>query len=620
MVYPRFHYLSLVAATVLLSFAPELQEPTLNYWKALAVSVPESQLIALDIGQIRVGDSVEVLWQNKWWPARVLEIKEGNYCITYEGFDSSWNECVTSERIRSVSETADAKAERFYQVGFNYLANQDYLQAIESLEQSLAISEAENLDNAIVQERVYNALSTVYAIVGNFDKLEYYAQKHLAIAEQLTDSSAATIALVRLGTVYFNLGEYAKAEAHLKQALEDSQNLAPASRGFALSTLVQTYLASGKTEIAIAHLEDALQTAQTFNDPELQLAALEGLGIAYVMQQNYSKAINFFEHNRETAQQYQGLFDISILANAWNNLGFAFLQANNLLKAEDALSKAVDLWESQRSKLGSEDLYKVSIFELQALSYTNLQKVLILQGKPEAALEIAERGRARALVELLAQRLSPQTLEKVQQTPPTLEEIRKIAETQNATLVEYSLIDTSVNFAIPGKVRPKELAIWVIKPTGEVGFEQVDLSTLDSPLENLVTNTRQSMGVGERSLYSSFEPLPDQTERLQQLHQLLIEPIAQYLPTNPDERIIFLPQGELFLVPFPALQDASGKYLIEKHTILTAPAIQVLELTREQRSREAGGAGEAGGDGGAGTQPQPIPGGEKEGDKGEIPH
>ncbi|MEH1839058.1 MAG: CHAT domain-containing protein [Nostoc sp.] len=44
-----------------------------------------------------------------------------------------------------------------------------------------------------------------------------------------------------------------------------------------------------------------------------------------------------------------------------------------------------------------------------------------------------------------------------------------------------------------------------------------------------------------------------------------------------------MPQAELFFVPFPALQDQSGKYLIEKHTILTAPAIQVLQLTHQQK-------------------------------------
>jgi CHAT domain-containing protein len=75
---------------------------------------------------------------------------------------------------------------------------------------------------------------------------------------------------------------------------------------------------------------------------------------------------------------------------------------------------------------------------------------------------------------------------------------------------------------------------------------------------------------------------------LQQLHQLLIQPIADLLPTDPESRVIFILQGELFLVPFAALQDANKKYLIEQHTILTAPSIQVLDLTYQQKQRLAG--------------------------------
>ena len=44
--------------------------------------------------------------------------------------------------------------------------------------------------------------------------------------------------------------------------------------------------------------------------------------------------------------------------------------------------------------------------------------------------------------------------------------------------------------------------------------------------------------------------------------------------------IVFIPQNELFLVPFPALQAANGKYLIQSHTVLTSPSIQVLGLTQ----------------------------------------
>jgi CHAT domain-containing protein len=50
-----------------------------------------------------------------------------------------------------------------------------------------------------------------------------------------------------------------------------------------------------------------------------------------------------------------------------------------------------------------------------------------------------------------------------------------------------------------------------------------------------------------------------------------------------EDRIIFVPQGDLFQVSFPALKDKEGKYLIEKHTIQTATSIQLLKLTHNLR-------------------------------------
>ncbi|MGB7445027.1 MAG: CHAT domain-containing protein [Coleofasciculaceae cyanobacterium] len=75
------------------------------------------------------------------------------------------------------------------------------------------------------------------------------------------------------------------------------------------------------------------------------------------------------------------------------------------------------------------------------------------------------------------------------------------------------------------------------------------------------------------------------SQPLRQLDRYLIEPITNLLPTNPDTSVIFIPHALLFLVPFPALQDQTGKFLIEKHTIVTSPSIQVLELTRQQKEK-----------------------------------
>lgn len=48
-----------------------------------------------------VGDSVAVLWQNKWYGASIIERKQGLYKVHYDGYASSWDEWVESNRIRS---------------------------------------------------------------------------------------------------------------------------------------------------------------------------------------------------------------------------------------------------------------------------------------------------------------------------------------------------------------------------------------------------------------------------------------------------------------------------------------------------------------------------------------
>ena len=153
-------------------------------------------------------------------------------------------------------------------------------------------------------------------------------------------------------------------------------------------------------------------------------------------------------------------------------------------------------------------------------------------------------------------------------------------------------MSSSDDFKVKGKQQNKEseLYIWVINPTGEVTFRSSDLKPLwqqqNILLADLVNSSREAIGVRGRGLEVVAKvDGASQGERFQQLHQLLIEPIADLLPTDPNARVVFIPQESLFLVPFAALQDKDGKYLIEKHTILTAPSIQVLELTRQQRQR-----------------------------------
>ncbi|MEG3906606.1 CHAT domain-containing protein, partial [Microcoleus sp. w2-18aC4] len=320
--------------------------------------------------------------------------------------------------------------------------------------------------------------------------------------------------------------------------------------------------------------------AREIKDRQGEGAILGNLGAVYFYLGNNAKAIEHLQLSLAIAREIKDRRGEGL---ALNSLGATLLKAGNPTEAEKMLINGIQVWESMRQMLGSNDANKISIFEEQDRTYRLLQQVRVAQNNPIAALEIAERGRARAFVDLLTERLSSGSTNPVINTSPNQDQIRQIAKAQNATLVQYSIIYDG--FQIQGKQEPRESAlyIWVIQPTGEIAFREVDLKPLwqkhKASLTSLIVGNQEFLAVRSRNSVGSTQPQPD----LPSLHQLLIDPIASLLPKDPNARVIFIPQGSLFQVPFPALQDANGIYLIEKHTILTAPSIQVLDLTRQQK-------------------------------------
>ncbi len=217
--------------------------------------------------------------------------------------------------------------------------------------------------------------------------------------------------------------------------------------------------------------------------------------------------------------------------------------------------------------------------------------MLIAENKPEAALKVAERGRARALVALLQQRFS-----ETNSSPLNLAQLQQTAQAENATLVEYSEIYNSRNRNL------EELYIWGIQPSGKITFRRVEVAGLlpkqCSSLSNYIKASRAELAFNDRAsrdieLQSNAAPnscLPDSdpTQKLKTLHKILTDPIADLLPSDPNQHVIFIPQDSLFLVPFAALQDANGKYLIEQHTIRTSSSIQLLDQTRALKAQAKG--------------------------------
>ncbi|MCT7994807.1 CHAT domain-containing tetratricopeptide repeat protein [Laspinema olomoucense] len=483
----------------------------------------------------------------------------------------------------------------------------EYAQAEEFYRRSLEI--ARLIGNKVGQGNTLLGLGLVYFNLGEYVKAEAFYRDSLEIKRLIGDKAGQGNLLSNLGNIYWQQGDSAQAEEFYLNSLEIKRLIGDkAGEGSTLSHLGTVYRNRGEYDKAEEFYQQSIEIARLIGDEAGEGNSLNHLGMVYFNRGEYAKAEEFYRKSLEIAKLIGNQVGES---SALQNLGMIYQNRGEYPQAEQSYFASIEASEELRPGLTDEQ--KISLFEQQAKTYERLQKVLILQNKTETALKISERGRARAFVELLAARLGDSVENSGMVPPPNLSEIKQIAVAQNATIVQYSLIRDRPLEAPAQTFLESELYIWVIQPNGEIIFRRTDLKPLleehNAGLTQIIADARcfdnflcrrhlriaqsregtpevrsdRPSGANQSSEPPTAPPHSTENRQLKKLHQLLIEPIADLLPTNPTERVIFIPQGSLFLVPFPALPNATGEYLIEKHTLLTAPSIQALNLIREQK-------------------------------------
>ena len=329
-------------------------------------------------------------------------------------------------------------------------------------------------------------------------------------------------------------------------------------------------------------------------DSDSESMIRHNLARIYLLTERYSVALPILEALTAEGWTWSGL---------GNNLALAYFHTGNYRAAEQVLNGVLADWDQIREGDDLGDADRVTLFEQQAHSYALMQRVLVVQGKTDAALAMAERGRARALVTQLIQQNGSSD------EPLTVAQIRAVARAQNTTLVVYAALGDGQRVLGNAVDIETDLFTWVVPPSGPITFNQTPLepfwtgesvrsapASAASPLEALVATTRLALGVTSRGVgvvptdrrvtddLPASNPLP-----LQSLHEILIEPIAPALPSDPNAVVTLIPQGPLFLVPFAALPDQNGQTLMEQHTLALSPSVQTLALAPEVQPQRAGG-------------------------------
>jgi tetratricopeptide (TPR) repeat protein len=515
------------------------------------------------------------------------------------------------------------------------------------LNTSLDILPFEN-ENGLLQSILFQLESSPLIMTGfNSIKEENIHKVYKSIETQIKSTDLYTWYYFYLGEAYYKQGNYTKAKEYLQNVLTKAKksNL-KITEVYSLLSLSKLYIALGEYSNAVIYSQEALKKIEGSNvSKKIKVEALHALGYA-----------NFKIGKIQEAEKIV-VQSLDAIENIFNEN--IFFNKSSGLDELDVLLVKPSLFTSELSN-------NVELFNLQSNITNTLQQIYVRENKFYLALLASEKGKGRAffnftrkieksklLKPLFAYKIlseltndNTQFLKKLREgdfvkkiaeveeifkpilSPPSQQKIKQIAQTQKATLVEYSIVDDSKIF------------IWVIKPTGEITFHQVDLKAQKNnkqfaSISELVPRIREAIKVradgtrgrlafapGDRVRFKddppnsepyeivsidtkngiltvkhpdfaanvtiprSIKDVEDKSQTsLQLLHELLIQPIENELPSNPDARIVFIPHKELFLVPFPALQDKTGKYLIEKHTILTAPSIQTLQLTHYQRQR-----------------------------------
>jgi CHAT domain-containing protein/tetratricopeptide (TPR) repeat protein len=265
------------------------------------------------------------------------------------------------------------------------------------------------------------------------------------------------------------------------------------------------------------------------------------------------------------------------LAQVWEARG-------DLTLAQQTLDGVIEQLERYRSELAPSDFLKQGFGDTFGDAYNVGVRVAMRRGDDPRALTAAERLRSRAFADLLAFRRQREADQAEVETgtwalggpamrlpapgafadSPHLARaldsgaLAALAARLNTTLVVYWL-QGAVSYA------------WVVQPGGAI--HGVELGASPGAISRAVA--RASDATPDVAIDTAASSTVDR-EPYRALYAMLWAPIEAWLPGDADARLTVIPHGPLFALPFGALLDPRGRYVIERFAIHYAASGAVL--------------------------------------------
>jgi CHAT domain-containing protein/Tfp pilus assembly protein PilF len=428
-------------------------------------------------------------------------------------------------------------------LGEVYRQKQDYARAEDLFRRSLVLSEdLLGSDNYSVATALQN-LGIVARERRDYTTAVAYNARALSIRERTVGSDHPDVAhiLTNLANIYRAIGDTGRSlETHFR-ALHIWENAAgPYQQATLLSVgnIAKTYAAAGDIPNAIAYQ----RRADTILEKELALNVVVG---------SERQRLAFVRSVSERTDRTISLH----LREAPGDAGAAALAALVLLQRKGRVLDAMIDTSAAVRRLIANAIDQGLLDELNA---TTAELARLALKSPDAARPEVRLSAIGAL-EVKKERLEAELAEhsaafRAQIQPVTLEAVQA-ALPDNAALLEFAVFrpfDPRAERNADAYGPPHYAAYVVRKNVAPVGLDLGTASTIDHAIDVF----RQALRDPKRT---------DLKATARAVDERVLQPLR--ISLGGAERLLVSPDGELNLVPFEALVDEQGRYLIERFTM-----------------------------------------------------
>ncbi|MBP7375939.1 MAG: CHAT domain-containing protein [Pyrinomonadaceae bacterium] len=548
----------------------------------------------------------------------IISVEEGDLSAGIESFTQSLA-ILDSIKGPETPDLIQRKLRDLRNLGITYQGMGNHVQALAYYSKSLKMSEVAKNETG-----VYGALFQIASLYNSQGQYELARQTLRRADNVSTDDKISEESIGILGASYLGEEKYEQAlniyHRQLSTGEKEGNKLTQLGKFMDIGNV---YLLLGDAEKAGSFFERAERISLEIRAEGRIYGAIVGLARSSVMAGDFDKAIKQAERAKEQFKNLKGIQE------SWELYGAIGTAYSGLGKPELArlnFQKAIDLVEDQRGFAASGSEEAAGSFSRSITPYQLMVESLVTSGSFEAAYTFTERAKARILLEALGPKvkingaMSPTESKNEQDLKNAIvslgkeiqfERSLKIQNTANLRRLETKLDDKRREFqGFRNQIYLDHPELRVQRgEMSPIGLDEAAsmLPDLQSAFLEFVVSqkntfasviTKNSAGRAVIKTYTISAKRKDIAARLEvyrdrlasgdldfqkvarELYELLLKPAEKELAGKTN--IIVIPDGPLWDLPFQALQDGKGKYLVEKAAISYAPSLTAL---REMRKR-----------------------------------